>query len=453
VLKKQKMLKKIRFPYLAILLIIVFNSCESDNDPITNESEFISPDQFNSEVVVRWFNLIKVLTTETAGYTPPVAARAFGYTGVALYESTQVGMANKTSLSGKLNGLNLETTYMDGLEYHWPTVVNSTLASMTKYFYSNASPSNYTSILDLETEFSDQFLNDTDSEVINRSIVFALNLVDEILLWASTDGGFECQFNNFPSEYEPLPGVEFWKPTAIDQQALQPYWGDNRPFITLNVENTTPADPPAYSTDTNSIYYIRALEVYDVVNNATPEQIVIAEFWSDDPQTSATPPGHSISILNQLINDNNIDLFAASEAFAKLAVGINDAFISCWKVKYTTNYPRPVTVINNQIDANWGTILETPPFPEYTSGHSVQSGALAKILTSIFGEDYSFTDRTHEDRTDIDGTPRDYDTFYDMAEEAAISRLYGGIHFQEGIDLGLIQGYQIGENVIDIFEN
>ncbi|MFT6127235.1 MAG: hypothetical protein ACJAVA_001722, partial [Flavobacteriaceae bacterium] len=102
---------------------------------------------------------------------------------------------------------------------------------------------------------------------------------------------------------------------------------------------------------------------------------------------------------------------------------------------------------------NWGTILETPPFPEYTSGHSVQSGALAKILTSIFGEDYSFTDRTHEDRTDIDGTPRDYDTFYDMAEEAAISRLYGGIHFQEGIDLGLIQGYQIGENVIDIFEN
>lgn len=443
--------------YFAIAIMVFFYSCQSDDDisvvVVTPEAELNTPNQFNSEVVVTWFNLIKILTTETAGYTPPVAARAFGYTGVALYESIQVGMTDKTSLSGKLNGLNLETIFEEGAQYHWPTVANTTLASMTKSFYSSASLENYSSILTLENQFNDNFSNEVDSDVMNRSIAFATNLADKILLWSSTDGAFGAQFNNFPSDYEPLPGVEFWKPTAPGQMALQPYWGDNRPFISLNNENTIPVNPPPYSTDPQSIYYIRALEVYDVVNNVTAEQTIIAEFWSDDPQTSATPPGHSISILNQLINDNDIDLSASSEAFAKLAVGINDAFISCWKVKYETNYPRPVTVINNQIDPNWVTILETPPFPEYTSGHSVQSGALAEILISLFGEDYAFTDRTHENRTDIDGTPRSYTSFIDMAEEAADSRLFGGIHFREGIVLGLEQGYQIGKNVINVFDN
>lgn len=417
------------------------------------EPELSSPDQFSSEVVVSWFNLVKVLTTETDGYTPPVAARAFGYTGIALYESVQVGMTNKSSLSGRLNGLDLETNYVEGLAYHWPTVANTALASMTKYFYSNASLTNYTRILELESGFNNEFLSEIDEEVMDRSIAFAKDLTDQIILWSSTDGGFGAQFNNFPVEYQPLPGVQFWKPTAPNQRALQPYWGNNRPFITLNVQNSIPADPPPYSTDVNSIFYIRAMEVYNVVNNITPEQRIIAEFWSDDPRTSATPPGHSISILNQLIDENELDLLASSEAFAKLAVGINDAFISCWKVKYTTNYPRPVTVINNQIDASWVPILSTPPFPEYTSGHSVQSGALARILTSLFGENKAFIDRTHENRTDIDGTPRAYSSFYDMAEEAADSRLYGGIHFKEAIELGLEQGYQIGQNVIDLFDN
>ena len=446
------MLNKTYLRYSIILMCLIIScSPESDND--ITQPELITPTQYNSDVVVSWFNLIKVLTTETAGYTPPVAARAFGYTGVALYESIQVGSTNKLSLSSRLNGLKLESTIEEGLEYHWPTVANTTIGNMTKFFYSNTSLDNYSRILELESEFNKQYSNDITDDVINRSITFANNLTDEIILWSTTDGAHSAQFNNFPTEYEPLTGVEFWKPTAPGQRALQPYWGNNRPFISLNVENSIPIDPPVYSTDVNSIYYLRALEVYDVVNNVTPEQTIIAEFWSDDPQTSATPPGHSISILNQLIDDNELDLLASSVAYAKLAIGINDSFISCWKVKYTTNYPRPVTVINNQIDASWETILETPPFPEYTSGHSVQSGALALILTSLFGDNYAFIDRTHENRTDIDGTPREYSSFFDMAEEAAESRLYGGIHFREGIDLGLEQGYQIGENVINIFDN
>ena len=132
-------------------------------------------------------------------------------------------MYNKTSLSGKLNGFNLETTFVDAQEYHWPTVANTTLASMTKSFYANAPLENYTRIIALETSFNKQFLGNNNSEVINRSIVFAKNLSDEILLWSSTDGGFGAQFNNFPSDYQPLDGVQYWKPTAPNRKALQPY--------------------------------------------------------------------------------------------------------------------------------------------------------------------------------------------------------------------------------------
>uniref|UniRef100_UPI0035934845 vanadium-dependent haloperoxidase n=1 Tax=Pricia sp. TaxID=2268138 RepID=UPI0035934845 len=230
--------------------------------------------------------------------------------------------------------------------------------------------------------------------------------------------------------------------------ALQPYWGANRPFLTADVDGAVqPETPPAYSVEESSICYQRALEVYNVVNSLTPDQKAIAEFWSDDPVTTATPPGHSISILNQIIKEKDLDLSVSVEAFAKLGIGISDAFISCWKVKYETLYPRPITYINAHIDPDWKPILSTPPFPEYTSGHSVQSGALAEIMTDFFGESYAFKDRTHETRTDMDGTPRSFNNFYELAEEAAISRLYGGIHFKEAIELGLQQGYQIGKNV------
>ena len=148
------------------MFLIISCSPDSDNDIIQPES--VSPAQYNSDVVVSWFNLIKVLTTETAGYTPPVAERAFGYTGIALYESIQVGSADKLSLTGRINDLNFETTIEEGLEYHWPTVANTTLAIMTKFFYSNALVINYSKILELETEFNNQYSNEIADDVINR---------------------------------------------------------------------------------------------------------------------------------------------------------------------------------------------------------------------------------------------------------------------------------------------
>ena len=186
----------------SIIFMILIVSCSPDSDNDIAQLESVSPAQYNSDVVVSWFNLIKVLTTETAGYTPPVAARAFGYTGIALYESIQVGSSDKLSLTGRINDLNIETTIKEGLEYHWPTVANTTMAIMTKFFYSNASIVNYSRILELETEFNNQYSNDIAEDVVNRSITFANDLTEQIILWSTTDGGYAAQFNNFPTEYE-----------------------------------------------------------------------------------------------------------------------------------------------------------------------------------------------------------------------------------------------------------
>jgi len=431
-----------------LCLSLIIYSCEKDNDDVAIVEQQSEASAYKAQVVVAWYGLIKTLTTETPGYTPPVAARAFGYTGIALYEAIVPGMPDKNSLSGKLTDLQINITLDSKKTYHWPTVANAVLAKMTKHFYANTTEERLAAMAQLEENYNNEFLAENGQEVFDASVLLAEEVADTILLWAATDGGEDGQFHNFPAEYTPPSGPKYWVPTPPGfLPALQPYWGSNRPFLVANIAETRPAPPPEFSVEPNSLCFKRAMEVYNTVNTLTPEQKDTALFWSDDPVTTATPPGHSISILNQLIEKENVNLDVAVEAFAKLGIGVSDAFVSCWKTKYETVYLRPITYINKYIDPDWTTVLSTPPFPEYTSGHSIQSGALAEIMTDLFGEDYTFTDHTHENRTDIFGAPRTYGSFYEMAEEAAISRLYGGIHYQESISLGLEQGYQIGKNV------
>jgi hypothetical protein len=215
----------------------------------------------------------------------------------------------------------------------------------------------------------------------------------------------------------------------------------------MNVNGALPAPPPAFSTDPSSAFWLEAKEMYDAVENLSADQLTIAQYWSDDPGLTATPPGHSLSIALQVLVQENADLGLAAETLAKLGMAVHDAFISCWNAKYTYNLVRPITYILAEIDAGFTTPLTTPPFPEYTSGHSVQSGAASKVLTDLFGENYAFTDKTHEARVDIDGSPRSFASFYEFAEEAAISRLYGGIHYRSAIEIGVDQGVIIGGNI------
>jgi len=202
-----------------------------------------------------------------------------------------------------------------------------------------------------------------------------------------------------------------------------------------------------YSEDPNSPFFADGMEVYETVKNLTPEQVAIARFWSDEPSESFTPPGHSVSIATQVLRQENATLEMAAETYAKVGIAVADAFISCWNVKFTYNLIRPISYIQAVIDPTWNKPevtdpVLTPPFPEYTSGHSVQSTAVAAVLTDLFGEDYQFTDNSYAER----GIPgRTFNSFFEAADEAAISRLYGGIHFRSAIEQGKQQGRCIGE--------
>jgi membrane-associated phospholipid phosphatase len=208
-----------------------------------------------------------------------------------------------------------------------------------------------------------------------------------------------------------------------------------------------PIAPPEYSEEPESAFYIEAMEVYDATQILTEEQREIALFWADDPGATSTPPGHSVSILTQILRLEDSSLGFATQAYAKLGIAVADAFIGCWHTKYVYNLIRPVTVIRQLVDNEWMPIVNTPPFPEYSSGHSVQTGAAAVVLADLFGDEYTFTDHTHDERG---LAPRTFTSFSEMAQETAISRLYGGIHYRVAIELGIEQGQCIGSQINEL---
>jgi PAP2 superfamily len=422
------------------------------------------PEEFDATVATAWFDLSRALVRTTPGFSPPVASRAFAYSGIALYEAVVPGSRRFRSLRRSLPG-SLRIRHDTGHDLHWPTVANAALASMARRLFPTTSDANKAAIDALEESLLDRFGDRRSGDrrpadrrsgdrrsgdrvkrsTLDRSVDRGRSVARAVFDWSRDDGGHEGYLRNVDPDYVPPAGPGLWVPTPPTfQPALQPSWGDNRCFAISTGAACPSAPPTAYSEDPSSRFFAEAREVYDAVNGRTPEQEAIARFWSDDPGVTATPAGHSISIATQVLRRERASLMDAAEAYAKLGMALADAFVACWNAKYRYNLVRPVTYIRSVIDSDWLPMLTTPPFPEHTSGHSVQSGAAFQVLADLFGDRYSFDDHTHDDR----GLgPRHFDAFSECADEAAISRLYGGIHFRPAIEAGLAQGRCVGRAV------
>jgi hypothetical protein len=397
---------------------------------------------YGAEVPAAWFDLALDLVRTAPGFSAPVASRAFGYAGVAVYEAVVPGMRGRRSLVGRLNGLT-PLRCPAGVAFHWPTVANSALAQVFRSLLPTTPESNVEAIDDLERRFVRTARATLSRGIFRRSAARGASVGRHIFEWSKTDGGHEGFLRNFPP-YTPPRGAGLWEPTPPGYlPALQPYWGTNRPFVLHADAACSPGPPPAYSDAPGSPFYAEAHGCYRAVIGLTPEQEAITRFWSDDPGATPTPPGHSISILTQVVRALDLSLARAAEAYARVGIAVADAFISCWSTKYRDNLLRPVTYIRRVIDPDWTPLLVTPPFPEYTSGHSVQSGAAAQVLTDLFGP-LAFTDRSHERRG---LAPRSFGSFLQAAQEAAISRLFGGLHYPAACERGLEQGICIGKHV------
>jgi hypothetical protein len=404
-----------------------------------------SAGRFDAQVPTAWFDLALRLVRTTAGFTPPVASRAFAYAGITLYEAIVPGMPGHRSLEGQLPGLPGLPPRARRADLHWPAVANAALGAILRHLFPTASAEDLAAVDALDASFGDRFRRRVARSVLRHSEQWGGAVADLVFDWSKDDGGHEGYLRNLPVEYVPPMGSGLWRPTPpAFLRALQPFWGANRTFAVANGSACPAGGPTSYSEDPSSAFWAEAFEVYETVNNLTDEQRAIALFWADDPGVSATPPGHSVSIATQVLRAMDARLDTSAETYAKVGMAVADAFITCWHAKYRYNLLRPVTYIQAFIDADWLPILVTPPFPEHTSGHSVQSGAAAQVLTDLFGDDFAFVDRTHEDR----GLPaRSFVSFFEAAGEAAISRLYGGIHFRPAIVSGFHQGRCIGQAV------
>jgi hypothetical protein len=405
---------------------------------------FAGVDEFDADVPTAWFDLALDLVRTTPGYSPPVASRAFGYAGVALYEALVPGMDGYRTLSGLLAGLPRLPDAGRNTAYEWPAVANAALAAVFRHLFPTAPAEQQATVDTLESSFGDRFRPGCPPGVLARSGRRGQEVAAALFEWSKGDGGHEGYLRNFPP-YDAPVGPGYWVPTPPDfLPALQPHWGGNRCLAIPGGAACPPGDHPAFSEDAGSAFHAEAIEAYEAVNNRTAEQEAIARFWSDDPGTTPTPPGHSISIATQALRHEQGSLAVAAETYAKVGIAVCDAFIACWHQKYIYNLLRPVTYICRHIDPDWAPLLVTPPFPEYTSGHSIQSGAAFQVLTDLFGDGHAFVDHTHDDR----GLgPRPFGSFLEAADEAAISRLYGGIHFNAAIVNGVTQGRCIGHHV------
>ena len=399
------------------------------------------------DVTSLWYRLVLELVRHTPTYTPPVASRSFAYVGVAQFEAVASGAPELHSLAGQLNGFSAPPPRPDGV-IDEAVVVQAVLSASIRSFFFNTGPTGQRAMTAVEAKLTAEVAEGLAPDVVERSRAYGAAVATHVLTWSKTDGGAVIENMGFPYEYTLNAGPERWVPTNLvrQQQApLLPNWGNNRTFATPSGKACPVPPHPAYSEDPASDFYKEAMEVYQAKAALTPEQTVIARSWSDDPMLSTTPPGHWVSIARQILERDAAPLAQQAEVMAKLGVGLADAFIGCWDAKFQYDLLRPVTYIRRVIDPTWEPLLNTPPFPEFPSGHSTQSGTADVVLTALFGEDFAFDDNTMEP----DGLPpRSFTSFRQAAEEAGISRLYGGIHFRAAIALGLAQGRCIGAYVV-----
>lgn len=384
-------------------------------------------------------------------YSPPQASRTYAYASIAAYETLRHDHSTYRSLAGQVNGLAAVPVPEPGVEYYLPLA--SVHAFMT---VGRALTSSQERMDSLRTVMHEQIRErGIPAPVFERSIAYGETVAQHILAWAAEDQFIQTRgYPKFTVTSEPGQ----WTPTPpAYMEAVEPHWGKLRPFVLDSAKQFRPKPPHPFDMTEGSTFYRQVHEVFETRNKLTDEQRDIAAFWDCNPYVmnlrghamfatkKITPGGHWMGIAAIAARKSGADLMQSAEAYSRTAMALADGFISAWDEKYRSSVVRPETLINQYLDESWEPLLQTPPFPEYTSGHSVISTAAAAVLTDQFGEAFAFADSTEVEY----GLPiRSFASFDDAAAEAALSRLYGGIHYRMAIEEGVTQGRGVGDLVV-----
>jgi hypothetical protein len=403
-----------------------------------------------------WADLTLYITKNTPSNSPTYASRALGYVGLTMYESIVHGHTQYISIASQLNGLGTLPLPDPNQNYDWMVSLNAGQAAILKKIYNQTSDKNKLKIDSLEQHFTEQLSPKyADEEIIYRSTEYGRSVAEAIFAWSKTDGGHRGYLSNFDKTFvkEPYPGS--WEPPLYGQSfshyPLHPHWGKNRTFLKSNSELATPAILK-YDATEPSAYYRDFLMVYEKSKKLTQQEKEAALWWGDDPGDTFTPPGHSYYLATLVVRKSNPELIKCAETYARVGLAVADAFINCWKWKYEIYSERPSSYISKNVDHRWESFWPDPPFPAFPSGHATQAAAVATVLADLYGEKFEITDDAHAGRPrdelrQVDFRPRSFTSFWQIAEETANSRFYGGIHSPQDNEVGLAEGRKMGNNI------
>lgn len=426
------------------LLLILLSGCSREEKPI----EVTADDYHNT---VEYFTDLMVHDI----FSPPVASRIYAYSNMAAYEILTKGDKNLKSFGDAYH--NFESIPLPDSTKQINFRVAALVAHMEIGKQLVFSEERITALQDsLYNKWSLQ-----NEESFLDSKEYGMQVVAHFKKWIQKDNYKETRTMPKYSVYSESPAR--WQPTPPSyMDAIEPHWAAIRPFAIDSASQFRPGPHPEFSLEEGSLFHKELMEVYNVrmemeEKGDNSEEMAIAQFWDCNPYVSTqrghlmfatkkiTPGGHWIGVCKIAARAHNLNFEESVYAYTATSIAIADGFISCWEEKFRSELIRPETLINQHIDENWKPLLQTPPFPEYPSGHSVVSGAAATVLTQIFGDNFAYEDDTE---TKYGLPTRSFTSFNQAAEEAAESRLYGGIHYRAAIDNGLVQGQNLGQFVI-----
>jgi PAP2 superfamily len=386
-------------------------------------------------------------------FSPIVASRNYTYANIAAYQVVAGGYPDQyESLGGQLHGLRIVPVPEKGkpVSVEFAALLAFCKLGEAVTFPAGSMQDYVDSLKKLATDHG------MPTDIYNNSIAYSDTVSAVIMAWSKQDHYLQTRG---ASEYTVMDSPGRWVPTPpAYSAAAEPHWREIRTLVLDSSSMFTAQAPYAFNiTDKKSDYYKQVMLTKNAIDSLTPEQIHIADFWDDNPfklnvsghlmfgTKKFSPPGHWMSIVGIAAAKANADFPTTVCAFTITAISLFDSFIQCWNVKYTYNTVRPETVINKYIDPNWRPHLQTPPFPEYTCGHSTGSAAAAEALTSMFGDNFNYTDTTE---LEFGIRNRSFKSFREAAIENNWARFYGGIHFHHSCQVSTELGTKVGDLVV-----
>ncbi|MGZ3764306.1 MAG: vanadium-dependent haloperoxidase [Mucilaginibacter sp.] len=432
-------------PFLLLIaaILLLFTSCKkADYKKILHDPSLYSNTVHELNGVVMGNN-----------FTPVVASRNYAYASIAGYEVIAAGdPTHYQSLAGQLNGLKTvaQPVKGDSIDYPYAALIAFCKVGEAVTFPEGSLKYYVDSLHQMAVAHG------MPGDMITNSEKYAKAVSASIMAWSKKD-------NYLKTRSEPkfsINDVEGrWVPTPpAYSEAVEPHWREIRPMVMTSDSQFRVPPPPKFDIkDKNSKYYQEVLFLKNSTEHLTADQEHIADFWDDNPgklnvsghvmfiTKKFSPPGHWMSIAGIVAKKEKSDFNTTVCAYAKTAIALFDGFIQCWDAKFNYNTARPETVINKYIDANWHPHLQTPPFPEYTCGHSTISSAAAEALSSVYGDNVAYTDTTE---LEFGIKNRSFKSIRDAAAENNWARFYGGIHFHNSCLVASAYGKKVGELVV-----